>query len=588
MNLKTKTMKKIFPLTSALLVMMLAACNKDFLEVPQQGSVLTEEVLANKKGVQTLLVGAYHDLTGMSLSSRWWTTSGTNWQWSDVTSGDAFRGGSGTASDEPEGVSIEIYQTQPSFTYILNKFKAVYDGVARANAVIRAVNIAPDMTAAEKDEAIGEARFLRGHYHFQAKIMWNKIPFVDENVIDFKLSNDPDIWPKIEEDFQFAYDHLSVVKPLKGQANKWAAASYLAKTYMFEKKFAEARTLLSTIITSGKTSQGVAYDLNACFQDNFDASKEQSKEAVFQIQFSVEPDAYGYNSNLGEAANTPSHWQVSSWGASWKQPTFNLVNSFKTSASGLPDPDHFNDVNVDNDMGLEDWDWFVPYQGNVDPRLDWTVGRRGVPYLDYNYGAPNPGKSWINNQNFGGPYTNIKGIYRFDQQGAFSEYYTSGYLLSSAVNYNLIRFADVLLWAAEAEVEGGSLEKAREYVNRVRTRAKDGCTVAIDYTTGSPSANYLVDTYNTTWTSPDDARKAVRFERRLELAMEGHRFFDLVRWGIAADYITKYLTVEKTRMPRLANVSFTAGKNEYYPIPQIEIDLSAQGGTPLLKQNPGY
>ncbi|MFT3748287.1 MAG: RagB/SusD family nutrient uptake outer membrane protein [Agriterribacter sp.] len=580
-------MKNIFFIIALFAMIFMSACKKNFLEIPLQSSALTEDVLANKSGVQSLLVGTYHDLTGMSLSSRWWTTSGTNWQWSDITSGDAYRGGYG-ASDEPEGTSIEIFQAQSSFTYVLNKFKAIYDGIARSNAVLRAVDKAQDMTDQEKNEARGEARFLRGHYHFQAKIMWNKVPYVDENVIDFKLSNDEDIWTKIEDDFKFAFGNLSETKQFKGQANKWAAASYLAKTYMFEKKFADAKTVLDDIIANGKNAQGIKYDLNACFEDNFNGASENSKEAVFQIQFSADKESYGYNSNLGEAPATPNLWQVSSWGSSWKQPSFNLVNAFKTDDDGLPMPTTFNDVNMDNDMGLESWDWFVPYQGYVDPRLDWTVGRRGVPYLDYNYGVPNPGKDWINNQSYGGPYTPIKGIYRFDQQGTYSEYYTNGYLLSSAVNYNLIRFADVLLWAAEAEVEVGSLDKAREYVNRVRTRAKEGCTVDIDYSTGSPSANYLVGTYDNAWTDQEAARTAVRFERRLELAMEGHRFFDLVRWGIAAEYINDYLNVEKTRITHLQNVSFAKGKNEYFPLPQIEIDLSNKDGVPLLKQNPGY
>ena len=569
-----------------LAVLMIAtSCKKDFLEVPLQSSTVTDSALASKTGVKGLLVGAYHDLTGMSLSSRWWTTSGTNWLWSDITSGDVFRGGTGTANDEPEGIAIEKFQTRATGTYILNKFKAIYDGVSRSNAVIRAANKAPDMTVDEKEEAIGEARFLRGHYHFQAKIMWNKIPYVDETVINFKLPNSAEIWPQIEADFKYAYDHLDEVKQYKGQANKWAAACYLAKTFLFEKKFAEAKALFDVIIAQGKNAEGETYDLNACFQDNFDASKEESPEAVFQIQFSVDKESFGNNSNLGESANTPAMYQVSSFYSSWKQPTFNLVNAFKTDENGLPMLDTFNVTNVPNDMGLNDDDYFEPYSGTLDPRLDWTVGRRGIPYLDYNYGEPNPGRSWLNDQNFGGPYTPIKGVYRFDQQGIYSEYYTNGYLLTSAVNYNLIRFADVLLLAAEAEIEAGTLDKAREYVNRVRGRAKDGCVV--EYY-GTPAANYFMELYNDPWTDQEAARKAVRFERRLELATEGHRFFDLVRWGIAAEYINSYLATEKTRIEHLQDVQFTAGKNEYFPIPQVEIDLSAEGGVPLLQQNPGY
>ena len=162
-------------------------------------------------------------------------------------------------------------------------------------------------------------------------------------------------------------------------------------------------------------------------------------------------------------------------------------------------------------------------------------------------------------------------------------------MLTSAVNVSIIRFADVLLWAAECEVEVGNVDKARTFVNFVRNRAKTGRKVEVVYDDIGgyvASANYLVDTYNTTWTDQATARKAVHFERRLELAMEGHRFFDLVRWGEAADFINnKYLPAEKTRLPGNLTpaINFTVNKNEYFPIPQIEIDQN-----PNMRQNPGY
>lgn len=583
-------MKKIF-LSLFLVSAALSACD-DFLDVPLQSSAVTEDVLGTKEGVQKLLVGAYHDLSGMSYSSRWWPTAASNWIWGDITSGDAYRGGTGSPTDEPESIAIEAFQTQATQDYVLNKFKAVYDGVARANSVLRAVDKATDMTEDEKNEARGEARFLRGHFHFEAKKMWKNIPFIDETTTDFKVSNTEDIWPKIIDDFKFAYENLDEQKTYKGQANKWAAAAFLAKAYMFQGSLSLAKPLLEEIIANGKTTQGVQYDLNDCFSDNFTGVAENGKEAVFQVQYSGNDLSYGNNSNLGELGIAPyGVYPITVWYTVWKQPSFNLVNAFKTDDDGLPLLDTFNDTNMDNDMGIESWDWFVPYQGNVDPRLDWTVGRRGVPFLDYpwGYSAPNPGKDWIINQSFGGPYLSIKGLYRYNDawSGILSDF-ELGWTNPSTVNYNLIRFADVLLWAAECEVEIGSLEKAREYVNRVRSRAINGCKVDIDWTTGSPSANYLAGTYDDPWSDKDLARKAVRFERRLELALEGHRFFDLVRWGIAADYINEYLDVEKTRVTHLSTASFVEGKHEYYPIPQQEIDLSIENGEPLLKQNDGY
>ena len=578
------------------------SCKKSFLDVASTTGVTLQE-LSNKAGVQQLLIGAYHDVTGLTVKSSWWSTSGTNWVYGDITSGDAYRGGT---NDGADGVTIEHFLTQSSTGYLADKWRTVYDGVARCNKTILAANAATDMTEAEKTAAIAEARFLRGHFHFEAKKMWNNVPYIDETVIDYKVSNDVDIWPKIEADFQFAFENMPGVQKYKGQANKWAAACYLAKAYMFEKKFTEAKALLNTIIPAayggsgnGVNAQGQPYALMANFDDNFNPELENSPEHVFQIEFSANDGSNSGNSNIGEVANTPTFYPLSSYYVSWKQPSFNLVNAFKTDANGLPMLDHFNDDNVTNDMDYKGYDYYNTYQGTVDPRLDWTVGRRGVPYLDWTapsyysgYGS-NPGSDpdygWINDRTFGGPYTPIKNNFRY-ASGDFAKYsenYAQYYLLTSAVNVSIIRFADVLLWAAECEVEIGSLERARELVNYVRERAKDGRYVEVVYDDIGgyvASANYYVDTYNNAWADQNEARKAVRFERRIELALEGHRFFDLVRWGIAADYINTYLQTEKDRLPAdLTGVSFTTNKNEYFPIPQVELDLNSK-----LKQNPGY
>jgi hypothetical protein len=597
-------MKKIL-FFGCLTVLAISSCKKSFLNLDAP-NVVTVDALSNKTGVQELLVGAYHDVTGLTLHSGWWSTSGTNWIYGDITSGDAYRGGT---NDGADGLTIEHFQTQSSTGYLADKWRSVYDGVSRCNAVILAAIAATDMTSDEKTEAIAEARFLRGHFHFDAKKMWNNVPFIDETITDFKVSNTENIWPKIEADFRFAFDNLPAAQPLKGQANKWAAACYLAKCYMFEKNFTSAKALLDSIIPAsyggkgnGSNSQGKPYALEANFDDNFNAATENNEEQVFQIEFSVNDGSNGGNENIGESANTPAFYPLSSFYTTWKQPSFNLVNAFKTDATGLPMLDTFNVTNMTNDENVSAADYtYSTYQGTVDPRLDWTVGRRGVPYLDWaspsyfgsnatgysSYPTSDPSYGWINDRTFGGPYSPVKNNYRASQVGIYSDNYAQGYLLGSAVNCSIIRFADVLLWAAECEVETGSLDRARELVNYVRARARDGryVEVAYDYIGNyNPSANYHVDTYNQPWSDQDVARNAVRFERRLEFAMEGQRFFDLVRWGIAADYINKYLQEETPRLPNdLTGITFTAGKNEYFPIPQQEIDLDLN-----LKQNPGY
>ena len=168
----------------------------------------------------------------------------------------------------------------------------------------------------------------------------------------------------------------------------------------------------------------------------------------------------------------------------------------------------------------------------------------------------------------------------------------------TANNINLIRYADVLLWAAEVEVEIGDLNKARDYVNQVRRRAADPSGWVHTYIdpnkpelgfTNIPAADYKVGEYTSPWTDKSFALKAVRYERMLELGMEGHRFFDLVRWNIADVEIAAYKEKEKLKRTYLAELQFTKNKSEYFPIPQTQIDLSAgPDGIPKMKQNPGY
>ncbi len=386
-----------------------AHVKKAFKKCPQEMRK-TIDKFYNQAGVQQLMVGAYHDLTGIDVKSTWWGTSGTNWVYGDITSGDTYLGGA--AASPPHQVSdcfnIENYQVLATTGFVDDKWTADYDGVGRANSVIIAATNATDMSAAQKNAAIAEARFLRGHFHFDAKKMWNNVPYVDENTVNFtSLPNTASIWPQIEADFQFAYDNLPETQPLAGQANKWAAACYLAKCYMFEQKFAQAKALLATIIANGKNAQGVKYALTANYHDNFDVGTENNSESVLQINFSVDPTSLPNNANLGETGISPVGTAADVTYGYWKQPSFNLVNAFKTDANGLPlldatGNDQSNTVNMTNDDGNASADPFIPYQGNVDPRIDWSVGRRGVPYLDW---GVDPGQDWVADQSFGGKYT---------------------------------------------------------------------------------------------------------------------------------------------------------------------------------------
>jgi starch-binding outer membrane protein, SusD/RagB family len=571
-------MKSIHRILSASVVaagmlMGLGACKKDFLEPQPFGRYLPEQV-QNKKGIEGLLVGAYGMLDGQGIAgASGWMVGATNWVYGDVVSDDAYKGTD--AGDQPQMTEIELWSSQPANTYFNYKWRSLYEGVARANDVIRVSANVPELTDDEKKNYVAQARFLRGHFHFEAKRIWNKVPYIDEQTT--KYDNKTDIWPSIEADFKAAYDALPETQPLVGKANKWAAAAYLAKAYMYQSKFAEAKALYDVIIANGMTSNGKKYDLQDQYWKNFDVGFENSAEAVFSQQ----NQASGTIVASAETSYELAYPYGGDFGCcGFFQPSQNLVNSFKTDASGLPFLDEsYNNVNLLNDEGLTS---NQPFTNDVvtplDPRLDWTAGRRGVPFWDW---GPHPGRNWIRDQAYAGPFSPKKHVYKSADIGVATNGGSNH--RQTAKNYNIIRFADVLLMAAEAEIEVGSLTLAQEYINRVRNRAANPA----GFVPNAP-ANYVIKPYTAPFASQDVARKAVRFERRLELALEGHRFFDLVRWGIAAEVLNAYWTTEKGRRGYLnSSAGFTKGKNEYYPIPNPIIEVAKRDGN-LLEQNPGY
>ena len=558
---------------------LFVACKSDFLEQKTVG-VLTEAEAQSVKGARQFLTSTYAALKGNG-----WEGGGYNWVYGSISGGDANKGSD--AGDQAAIVPIQQFTHDPSNAYFNIKWRALYEGVARANGTIRIVTklTDKDITAVEKTEILAEARFLRGFYHFEAKKMWNNIPFVDEtiDVTNLKVPNTTD-WTKIMEDIDFARKNLPAIQSEVGRVNKWAADAFYAKALLFQGKYPEALPILTGVIDNGVNSKGVKYDLAPSFHDLFNASREDAArvESVFAYEASVNDGSGGLNANYDQILNFPYNGGPGGC-CGFFQPSFELVNSFRTSTAGLPllDGSYNTGTNqVKNDQGLKSTDPFIPDAGNLDPRLDWTVGRRGIPFLDWGL---HPGDIWIREQNNGGPYAPKKMSYYKAQAGTLTDG-TNWATGLTATNYQIMRFADVLLMAAEAEVEAGDLEKARGYVNRVRARAAKPAT----WVPGA-AATYVINTYTVPWTDKAFAKTAVRFERKLELAMEGHRFFDLVRWGIADVAINAFLNYEKTKLPAgYGSATFTKGKNEYFPIPQRQRDLEVSGGTSALTQNPNY
>ncbi len=633
--LSSKTSKLVIIVTLA--GFFFYACDA-LIDVSPKGA-LSDEVLANEQGVEALLIGVYGALDGQMVApDRREATDVSNWVYGSIAGADAHKGES--LGNTNGYVQIGNMNSSADISFFDGKWQALYEGITRANSVLNVLDDVEDMTEDEKNRVAAEARFLRGHFYFDLKTMFDMVPWIDEDTDDVNQPNDQDIWPNIEDDFQYAIDNLPETQNDRARANRWAAASYLAKTYVYQEKWNEAKTLFDDIIANGVTTEGIPYDLMDEFRQNWNPARQDGNpEDVFAAHM-VANDGTGHtnNANLGMSTAFPYGDTSPFPCCGYFQPTQDLVNAYRTDDNGLPyidvnRPDAHNDEMIIHDMDVSSSNQFDMYEGNVDPRLDWTVGRRGVPYLDW---GPYPGTAWSREPNNFGPYGPKKHVYWAEQQSDYAD--LNSWAPGTAINTYIIRFADVLLLAAEAEVEVGSLETAREYVNRVRNRAaNDAGFVQLDHNRAQAAAevsseaemlnlsvgshdwviredtettfvylgggvgnidnwqeyelpNYVINEYSSAdFSNQEFARTAVHFERRLELAMEGHRFFDLVRWGTAEETLNAFLDYENGALGiSTRNGSFTPGRDEIYPIPQNQIDLSTVAGEPVLQQNSGY
>ncbi len=562
-----------------------AGCSDEFLEIEPKG-VLTSDLLGTQAGINQLLVGTYSQLSG----SGGFYSGATNWLHGTVRGGEALKGS--TPGDQPGANPVQRYEVTPTNNVVAEKWRESLDGVARANLALRTIEDAvangnPGVADNElfANSARGQALFLRSHFYFELAKIYNRVPYITEETTfeeTASVTNGP-ILDKIEADFARAVDLLPETQDVVGKANKWAARAYLAKVQLYEGKYAEAQANFEAVIADGTNSVGVKFGLLENYGDAFNGEFDNGPEAVFAIQAAANTGSIN-NANPELVLNYPNGGGPTGC-CGFAQPSFDLVFSFRVSEDGLPlfeNNAYRAPANrILTDFGIEAGDDFTEDTRPVDPRLDHSVGRRGIPYLDH---GDHPGNSWIRDRSNGGPFAPKKTIFRKSQVGTFTDgsSWTSGY---TAINVNIIRFADVLLMAAECHIENpaGNLERARELINQVRRRAANpaGFVTNAD---GSNAANYKISEYGS-GLSREQLRQGLRFERKLELSGEGQRAFDLVRWGVAAEVLNSYISFESSLLPGpLESAVFVAGKDEYYPIPQTQIDLS--GGA--LSQNPGY
>lgn len=560
--------------------LLLGACSK-FLDQTPQG-VIAGDDLNSPQNLEKMVVAAYSSLGNDHYTAPY----SSMWPYGNIRSGDAYKGGDGAGdiSDYHFYETFSLNRVDNGSSDLL--WFRLYVCIGRVNDALGRLNKVPDNTFSQKQTRQAEMRFLRGHYYFLLKELFKYVPYIDENApkesydtISNRTYSNQQLWTKIAEDFTFAAAHLPDIQPEAGRANKFAAKAYLAKTLLYEAYkqdennqvtgidatlLQQVNSLCDEVINAGK------YQLAADFANNFLSKNENGPESVFAIQYSKDDGTPKGRLDYGHALDYPMNQEYGCCG--FHSPSYNLVNAFKTDINGLPMFETFNNVNISKESDF--------LANTFDPRLDHTVAIPGHPY------KYNPAflfqRSWTRAPEVYGSYMSLKEVVLptdplFQKVPPF---------MSSSKNWEIIRFADVLLFKAEALIELGRQSEALPLINRVRERAAASTTL-LKQANGNFTSSYKMGTYqpgiNCTWT-PDFARKALRWERRLEFAMEGSRFFDLVRWGVAAEYLNAYFAVEKTRSAHLNDASFKKGRDEYLPVPLNQINYSKG----LYKQNTGW
>jgi starch-binding outer membrane protein, SusD/RagB family len=355
-----------------LILLLLFSCSEEFLHKEPQG-ITAENVFTNEKGLDALLTGTYGIISGSVLWEVSWGASVTNWLYGSAASDDAYIG-----SDFGDAVpisDIERWIVAPTNNLPGEKWKWVFMGVTRANEVLRILGMTEGLTPARAAEIEAEARFLRAFFNTEGYLVFKNIPIITEDTENpAKVTNTADVVPHIIADLEFAWQNLPESQQQVGRPTRYAAMALAAKVYLHNGNYSSAGFLLDAIITSGR------YGLMESFHDNFRIATNNNQESIFEIQASVNDGACcSGNAEMGIGLNFPHGGDIGMC-CGFHQPSQNLVNAFRVDENGLPLLDSFNDTDLDNDMGIESHEEFIPFDDYVDPRLDWTVSRRGIPF----------------------------------------------------------------------------------------------------------------------------------------------------------------------------------------------------------------
>ena len=564
-------MKKIFNIIYALSVVCSFASCSDFLDEHIPQGTLSEEQVKSTENAEAMVVSAYAIFT----TAEDINSSFSMWNF-DVRSDDAYKGGNGT-SDGDVFHQLEIQQGVLTTNWnISDMWERLYKAVSRVNSAIALLNTCDD-SFTMKQQRLAEMKFLRAYAHFQLKRLYKYIPFVeDENLSTedyYTLSNrtytNDEGWQVIINDLMEAYNTLPAVQADKGRPTKAATAAFLAKVYLYKAYHQDDVNTnqvtsinqqdLEKVVEFTNPSLYAGYGLEADIHNNFrpEEQYENGVESIWAIQYSRNDGSTYGNLNWSFGLIPPNIPGTTDGGCDFYKPSQNVVNAFRTGADGLPLLDSFNsqDYNMTTD--------------NVDPRLFLTVGIPGLPYMFNKNFMMDKSETWSRSHGIYGYNVSLK---QNVDPALIDQYLIKGSFWASSMNRIVFRYADVLLMRAEAYAQLGQPELAIQLVNQLRTRAA-GSTQMIGNYQHQYGVKFYIANYKGSYTK-EQAVKIVKMERRLELAMEYERFFDLVRWGDAATVLNKYFSEEISHCAIYSKAHFTADKDEYLPIPFMAMSES--------------